>query len=206
MSRFSDLQRRSHPIVYLMLILPFGAVGGYLSVAEAYTLAQKGMSVAQIGLLIALYLAPQAWKFVWAPIVDTTLTRKSWYLIGATLSAVSVTVMAEYSTHTAQFLALCVVVVISSLAVTFLGMSVESLMAYDTPDSEKGRAAGWFQAGNLGGSGLGGGAALWLAQRVSMPWLPGAALGVCFAICCLVLLFVSEPHGGAHDRASRNGC
>jgi MFS transporter, PAT family, beta-lactamase induction signal transducer AmpG len=65
---------------------------------------------------------------------------------------VSVTVKAEYSTHTAQLLALCVVVVISSLAVTFLAMSVESLMAYDTPDSERGRAAGWFQAGNLGGS------------------------------------------------------
>jgi len=87
MSRLSDLQRRTHPVAYLLLILPFGAVSGYLSVAVAYALAQKGMSVAQIGLLVALYMAPQAWRFLWAPIVDTTLTRKSWYLIGATLSA-----------------------------------------------------------------------------------------------------------------------
>jgi hypothetical protein len=38
-------------------------------------------------------------------------------------------------------------------------MAVESLMAYNTAPSELGRTAGWFQAGNLGGSGLGGGLA-----------------------------------------------
>ena len=31
---------------------------------------------------------------------------------------------------------------------------------------EKGRAGGWYQAGNLGGQGIGGGAALWIAQHI----------------------------------------
>src|ERR1035437_10339765 len=84
MTRIDGPQHPPHPIVYSVLIVPFGAVSGYLTVALAYSLSQSGMSVARVGLLIALYLTPQTWKFLWAPIVDTTLTRKSWYVIGAT--------------------------------------------------------------------------------------------------------------------------
>ena len=69
------------------------------------------------------------------------------------------------------------VVLTSNLAVTFLAMSVESLMVYGTRPEQQGRAAGWFQAGNLGGYGLGGGAGLWMAEHLSEPWIAGAVLG-----------------------------
>ena len=186
-------QRIPHPIVYLVLILPFGAVNGYLTVALAYSLSQSGMSVASVGLLIALFFIPQTWKFLWAPIVDTTLSRKGWYVIGASLSALGVVAMSVFAVHASDVPVLSVFVVVASLATTFLGMSVESLMAHDTPDSQKGRAAGWFQAGNLGGSGLGGGAALWLAQAVPVPWVTGGALAICFMLCCGALWFIAEP-------------
>jgi len=204
MSTGAGPQRFPHPIVYLLLYLPFGAVNGYLTVALAYSLSQSGMNVANVGLLIALFFVPQTWKFLWAPIVDTTLSRKGWYVIGASLSAVGVLAMAEFSVHASDLTVLCLMVVLASLATTFLGMSVEALMAHDTPDAQKGRAAGWFQAGNLGGSGLGGGAALWLAQKVSNPWIPGAALGACFMLCCVALWFVAEPaHTQRKQRIAR---
>ena len=193
MTRIDGPQHPPHPIVYSVLIVPFGAVSGYLTVALAYSLSQSGMSVARVGLLIALYLMPQTWKFLWAPIVDTTLTRKSWYVIGAALSALGVTAMAVFSAHASDLTVLCIFVLVASVATTFLAMSVESMMAYDTPEAQKGRAGGWFQAGNLGGGGIGGGAALWLAQRVSTPWVTGAALGACFMLCCIALWFVAEP-------------
>jgi MFS family permease len=85
------------------------------------------------------------------------------------------------------------VVLISNFAVTFLAMSVESLMAYDTRAERQGRAAGWFQAGNLGGFGLGGGAGLWMTEHFPEPWIAGAVLGVGCALCCGALAFVSEP-------------
>jgi len=47
----------------------------------------------------------------------------------------------------------------------------------------RGRASGWYQAGNLGGGTIGGGLAIWLADRVN---LPGLALGV-------IVLIVSRP-------------
>lgn len=201
MQNNSERQHYPHPIVYLLLILPFGAVNGYLTVALAYSLSQSGMSVANVGFLIALFFIPQTWKFLWAPIVDTTLSHKGWYLIGATLSGVGVIAMAVYSTRASDVPVLSIAVLVASVAVSFLGMSVESLMAHDTPDSQKGRAAGWFQAGNLGGTGLGGGAALWLAQKVSHPWMTGAALGICFMLCGVVLWWVAEPAHKQHAQS-----
>ena len=72
-------------------------------------------------------------------------------------------------------------------------MAAENLMAHATDQGEKGRAGGWYQAGNLGGQGIGGGAALWIAQHSSIVWLPGAAMAALFLACCAALLFVAEP-------------
>ena len=70
-----------------------------------------------------------------------------------------------------------------NVSLTFLGMSVESLMAHATPHDQKGRVGGWFQAGNLGGQGLGGGLGLWLAQYFDAPWIAGVALGAISLAC-----------------------
>jgi MFS family permease len=184
---------KSHPSVFMLLIIPYGALSGYLTVTLGYLLSQSGMAVAQIGLLIAVSYLPQTWKFLWAPIVDTTLTRKRWYVIGTTLTSVGIIAMAACSTHATAFSVLSVVVFVASLASSFTAMSTESLLAYNTPPALKGRAGGWLQAGSLGGQGLGGGAGLWLAQRVSAPWMTGAALGLCFMLCCTALLAIAEP-------------
>jgi MFS family permease len=56
-------------------------------------------------------------------------------------------------------------------------------MAHLTPEDQRGRAGGWFQAGNLGGSGIGGGLGLFLATQLPQPWMSGAALGLAFALC-----------------------
>jgi MFS transporter, PAT family, beta-lactamase induction signal transducer AmpG len=152
--------RYAHPSVFLFLILPFGAMSGYLTVAVAYRLSQAGLSVDQIAGLVAVSFIPHTWKFLWAPVVDTTLRRKIWYLLGAAGSAIGIFATgAAPATPQGMFL-LYGVVFLSNLAVTFLAMAVESLMAYGTSPSQLGRASGWFQAGNLGGQGLGGGAGL----------------------------------------------
>jgi MFS family permease len=185
--------RHTHPAVYMVLIVPFGAMGGYLSVAVAYLLNQAGITLAQMAPLLAIGLIPHTWKFLWAPIADTTLTRKKWYLIAAVLSAVGIFGTGALPMTTASLPRLSAIVVISNLAVTFLGMAVESLMAYATPEDEKGRAGGWFQAGNLGGYGLGGGLGLILAQRLPAPWMAAALVALACLACSLALLFIKEP-------------
>ncbi|HYD78649.1 MAG TPA: MFS transporter [Paucimonas sp.] len=188
------LPKTTHPFVYLFLILPFGVTAGYLSVTVAYQLAKAGVGTVPIAELIAISYIPHTWKFLWAPVVDTTLSRKLWYVIGALACAFGTYAIGVLPMTTASLPALTAIVLVSNVGATFLSMAVEALMAHATPDQEKGRAAGWFQAGNLGGVGLGGGAGLWLAEHVAIGWLPGAALGTVCALCCCGLLFVGEPH------------
>jgi PAT family beta-lactamase induction signal transducer AmpG len=185
--------RHAHPIAFLFLILPFGAMSGYLTVAVAYRLSQAGLGVDQIAGLVAVAFIPQTWKFLWAPVVDTTLGRKTWYLLGAGFSAVGIFLTGVLPASAQSLPALYAVVLLSNLASTFLAMAVESLMVYGTRTDQLGRASGWFQAGNLGGQGLGGGAGLWMAQSLPDPWMGAAVLGLACALCSLALLALREP-------------
>jgi MFS family permease len=177
----------------MFLIIPFGAMSGFLAVSVAYLLAQGGISVDRIAALVALGLLPHTWKFAWAPIADTTLSRRKWYLLSSAVSAVGIFATGALPAQASSLPILSFIVLASNVAVTFLGMSVESLMAYSTPEHQKGRAGGWFQAGNLGGGGLGGGLGLLLARQLPAPWMAGAILAGACLLCGLALLFVPEP-------------
>jgi len=185
--------RRTHPSVFLVLIVPFGAMGGYLSVAIGYQLTQAGVSVEEVAALIAASYIPQTWKFLWAPVADTTLSRKTWYALAGLVSALGIFVTGAVPADAASLPLLYAAVLISNVASTFLAMATESLMVYNTPPELQGRAGGWFQAGNLGGNGLGGGAGLWLAQTLPDPWMAAAVIAVVCALCCAALWFVPEP-------------
>lgn len=188
----TNTTRAPHPFAYTLLIAPFGAVGGYVSVAMVFLATQFGLSVEDGALLIAAGMVPHVWKFLWAPIADTTLTRKRWYLASVALCAVGVTAMSAIPLRKENLFLLEGVIFVTNLASTFLGMAVEGLMAHATPSEQRGRVGGWFQAGNLGGTGLGGGAGLWMATHLPGPWMSGAALGVFFLVAAGALRFVPE--------------
>ncbi|MEJ6001628.1 MFS transporter [Paucibacter soli] len=193
----------THPSVYLILILPFGVLSGFLTVTLAYWLTQAKVDAAEIGTLIALSYLPHTWKFLWAPSVDLTLSRKRWYMLSLVFTCAGMYAMGLLTHKHAPLPWLSAAVLLTNLASTFLGMAVEGLMANGTPDDAKGRAAGWFQAGNLGGLGIGGGAALWLAQDMhfSQAWASGLLAAACM-LCALALLPIQErPRSAAAPNA-----
>jgi MFS family permease len=138
-------------------------------------------------------LLPNIFKFIWAPLVDTTLTVKKWYIIANAVTAIGIFVTSILPLKVEYLTLMTVVVLITNFGNTFIAMSTESLLAHDTPDNLKGRAGGWLQAGNLGGLGLGGGAGLWLAERLPEPWMAGAIIAIACLLCSLGLFFLSEP-------------
>src|SRR6266478_7845054 len=79
-----------HPVVFLILILPFGVMSGYLTVTIVYLLTQAGVPVDESAALVAMSYIPHSWKFFWAPLVDTTLSRKTWYLLATTVSGLGI--------------------------------------------------------------------------------------------------------------------
>lgn len=182
-----------HPIVYLLLCTPFGAANGYLIVTLAYLLHQAGVGVGAIAGLIAISLIPQTWKALWAPIVDTTMSSKTWYFLSAIVTSVTIAGIGFFHPGPSTLSIITALIFFNSLATTFLAMAAENLMAHSTSEAEKGRAGGWYQAGNLGGQGIGGGAALWIAQHSPVMWLPGLFMASLFMACCIALPFIKEP-------------
>lgn len=190
----SEPARSVPPWVFTLLIAPFGMQSGFLGVALAYQLGEARVSTEAIAALIALSYLPQTWKVFWAPVVDLTWTRRGWYFAALLTTVAGIVAMGWYGADGRAMGALTVAVLAASFASTVIGMSLESLLAHGTPDGQKGRAAGWFQAGNLGGGGLGGGLALWLIQDRGLSVTASAlSLAALCLLCGTPLLRMAEP-------------
>ena len=181
-----------HPIVFMFLLIPYGAMTGYLVVTLGYLLSNAGISPAIIAGLIALQLVPQVFKFLWSPLVDVTLTVKGWHIIATAACAICVIALSVVPIKLSSLSVFSFLIVISSVSCSFVGIATNSLSAHNTPGNLKGRVSGYLQAGNLGGQGVGGGAGLWLSQHMAN-WMAGSILAIAFMSCSLFLLYVKEP-------------
>lgn len=185
----NSTDKPSHPFVFTILILPFGVVQGYLTVTLAYLYSKAGMPVERIAALVGISMVPNLITFLWAPLVDLTFTVKKWYIIASCITAAGVLSMGALPIQATSSFFRAAVIFFSSFAATFIGLAVSSFMAYDTTDKTKGRAGGYYNIGGLGGSGLGGGGGLWLAQRLSAGWMVGKAKAGVFALFLSFLPF-----------------
>jgi MFS transporter, PAT family, beta-lactamase induction signal transducer AmpG len=186
-----EASHRVRPWFWAILNLPFGATSGFVSVMLGFLLKKQGMSDAVIASLVAINLLPHTWKVLWAPIADSTLTRKRWYLLANIASTITILALAFVPIKEGTLGVIEILVFVNSFAITLVGMAVEGLMAHATPPEERGRAAGWFQVGNVGGAGLGGGLGLFLAEHVSSQVALFVIAAVLFA-CTFALRLVPE--------------
>ena len=191
--------RAPHPVIWTLLYLPFGALGGFVGVALTFLATRSGLSVTEGATLAAASLLSAWLKWLWAPIVDVTLTPKRWYVISTVASALGVLAMSMIPLSPETLPLLLAVIAIASLINSIVGMAIEAILAAVTLPTERGRVSAWFQAGNLGGAGLGGGIGLYLLERVSEPWHAGAIMGALFLACCGGLLFVPDVKPHVHE-------
>jgi len=163
-------ERSTHPVLFLILFVPMGISNGYVVVTLGYLLAAAGVGVDAIALLGVWSLLPQLFKVIGGPLVDTTLTNKAWYLVSALATGLLIASTALLPADGAHLTLITVLVFVISVASAFSALAADSIMAYATTPEAKGRAGGWSQSGNLGGSSIGGGLGLWLSQNLT----PGA--------------------------------
>lgn len=183
---------RGHPVIFSILVVPYGAVGGYATVALAFLATKNGLTVRDGAELVALSYVPQIWKFFWAPVADATLTRHSWYWIATSCSAICLFAQTLLPLGTSTLTLVEALVLLSSFASTFVCFSVEGMIAHLTPPEGRGRVSGWYQAGNLGGNGIGGGLGLWLLTELPHGWETGLILAASLMACALALRFVPK--------------
>ena len=195
----------AHPWRYAALYFPMGLMIGYPSVALGYLASQAGLPVSTAAGMVGVAFFAHAFKFLWAPLADYSLTRKTWYRLAATamglvLVAITLTPISAATVPWLVALVLC-----GNLAATFVAFATEGLMAHNAGPGGRGRAGGWFQSGNQFGQTAGGGLGLWLMQHLAVPWMAGAVLALLVAACAMALGGLDEPpptvaHGGVADR------
>lgn len=182
----------THPIAFAVLYLPFGVAFGYVIVTLGYLLTHAGVSVLHVAALIALSLVPASWKVFAAPIIDTTLSARRWHVISASASGVSILAIALVPKPQHYLWLLETLIFVLSISANVSSMATEKLMGIHSGEHEKGRVGGWCQVGNLGGLGVGGGAALWLSDHWA-PWAGGALLALICLLSTLALRWYPNP-------------
>jgi PAT family beta-lactamase induction signal transducer AmpG len=181
----------SSPVTYLFLLLPYGISNGFCSITLPFALVHAGFSVAAASAIVALGLSANVWRFAGAPVVDLTLSLHRWYSLGLAACVTTLVGLGLMPLQTDREVLLTVMVFIAQVGANLLIIPVGGFMAHTVREEAKGRAAGWYQAGNLGGTGLGGGAGVWLLSHFSF-FVAGAVLATVMLIGGLALRFVPE--------------
>jgi len=179
------------PFLFFFLDLPSGISSGFASITLPFVLTQAGFSVAAASAIVALGVSANLWRFLWGPVADLTLTARRWYLIGLITTAATLFLLSVIPLRTSSSGLIYAVVFISQVASTLVMLPLGGMMAHTVAEEAKGRAAGWYHAGNLGGNGIGGGAGVWLAAHYSKE-IAGAALAISMLACAVALLFVAD--------------
>ncbi|HUP10018.1 MAG TPA: MFS transporter [Caldimonas sp.] len=178
-----------HPAVWCVLLVPFGAVGGFVGVALTFLANRRGISITDTAFLAAASIVIQWLKWLWAPLVDITLTPRRWYVLSTLAIAATVLAMAAIPLGPSTLWTVIAVVVLNSVAASVSAMAVDAMVALSTPREQLGRVSGWMQAGNLGGTGVGGGVSLLLLDHLPEPWMGGAMVAVLLVACMAPLRY-----------------
>jgi MFS family permease len=183
--------RHPPPWLFGLTNIPFGVAGGYTSVAMPFIMSRAGVPMATIGGVSAAVLIPLSWQFLWAPILDLGLRRRTWLLLAAGLGALllGASMLLQLPSQLWPFEVCCV------LGYGFTGLvsaSNGALVATQVPPALHGRASGWLNAANLGGSAIGGGLVIQLGDTLT-PQLAALGLALLIFLPALAVLRLSEP-------------
>ncbi len=176
--------------LYGLTTLPFGVASGFSGIAMPFVMRNAGVAGDRIAEIVAISLLPAAWQFLWAPIIDLGPRRKHWLVALAALG--SICIFLAMVVPLPSSLSLFVVLSVAGQALVGLtGSCNGGLMATTLPDSVRGSAGGWSNAGNLGGAALGAGVTMWLSDRLAPQWV-GAATATMIFLPSLVALAIPE--------------
>lgn len=176
----------------MILYLPTGLALGYGG-ALGWLLTHAGASVEQVAGLAAMPVLANTWRVAFAPLVDIALSARAWFRLAVTAQAGVLAALALTPLKTELLSLFTALSLASGIASAVGNMAVERFMALATPPDAKGRAAGWNQAGALGGAGIAGGGGLWLTQHTSQPWLVGVVLAVLCLAAQAPALWLDDP-------------
>src|SRR5712691_3087802 len=186
----AEKESRFHnpPWLFGILSIPWGAFNGIIIVLMPFLLRKHGISPDRIANVIAISSIPNVWYFLWSPVVDTGMLRRTWVIIAAGISALcGASAIAATSLSLTQ---LTILLLAGNVIAMLLSSACGAILTTLTP-TKHGKASGWYNAGNLGGGALGAGAGIWIADKVGVSVLAVIAGSMVF-LPALAALLISE--------------
>lgn len=178
------------PWVFGLLVLPLGLYLGLIWTALPLLFSHAGLGIGQIARINAILQIPPILMFLWTPVVDVKLRRRSWLVLGALTTSVLLWAGCRFGTaHVTLFTLLLFA---AGVAVALVPSACGGLMSTTLSVAAQAKAAGWNQAGNWAGAGLGGAVALWLVARFSLP-MTGVVAAALVALPAFLAFTIAEP-------------
>jgi len=187
------------PFNFFFIIFPSGISQGFATVVMPFLLIQHGFSVSSVGTIVATAVSANLFRFIWGPVVDLSLSLKKWYwisLLGIVLCFLSLAIV---NINIKNELLLSGILFLSQVAATFMVLPITSFIAISVKQERKGAAAGWYQAGSLAGTGLAGGAGIWLCNHYDQQTCVYTLVGLSILFAMPVLRLKDVFHNSKGD-------
>jgi MFS family permease len=179
------------PWLFALIAAPYGSFNGIVAVALPYVLRRHGIAVDHIARIAAIVQAPTIWYFLWAPVVDVRLRRRTWVILLSLGSALScaLAIAVDGSPSVRRMTALLVT---ASIICQPISSAIGGLVAAVVPNASRGRTGGWSQAGMVAAGILAGGVVVWLTGHASTTTTAIVA-ALFIAVPAFAVLAIDEP-------------
>jgi MFS transporter, PAT family, beta-lactamase induction signal transducer AmpG len=195
---------RERPWLFNFLIAPEAIISvGLVNGALAFLLRNEGVDPARAASIVSLLSLPHIIYFLWGPVTDFFLRRRTWLLLGAVTGALAL-LAAFYQPRLGSRLGIALLFLTACLGV-LVAAACGGIMGTLRSESTRRRAGSFYQSGSL----LFGGIAVFLF--VSISGLSRPYLG--WIIAAMIVLpslsaFAAPPQpelgeGNAHQAATR---
>jgi PAT family beta-lactamase induction signal transducer AmpG len=172
------VETADRPWTYGLMIAPSAVVangivqGGVLG----YLLSRHGVGSGGQAHMIFLLALPTSLYFLWSPITDFFVRRRSW-LLGGGLTAATLMGVAFQQKNLSGRMAMALMLV-SACCVQLVVSSCGGMMGTMRSETGKRRASSYYQAGSMGFGALTAWVLVWLSSRVSQGTLGWVAAGL----------------------------
>lgn len=177
--------------IFLLLAMPYGIFnGGVAGTLLSFVLRRQGHAMFAIADEMAILGIPPVLYFLWSPLADFWIARRTWYLLAACLTAAGTAAaffFPDLSRPVPEALLLAATVAVMMTSACFGGIAAALV-----PEQQKSRVSSMIQAGNLGGGALGSWGLVILAQQCSNSTL-GVAGAAAVLLPALAVLAIHEP-------------
>ena len=198
---------RERPWLFNFLIAPDAIISlGLVSGALSYLLRDEGVAPGRAASIVALLAVPHAIYFLWGPVTDFWMRRRTWLIAGAAASATAL-LLAFYQPKLSGSLAVALLFLTACFGVV-VAASCGGIMGTLRSEVNRRRAGAFYQSGSLGFGALAVFVLVSLAQRHSLVFLGWILAAMIVLPALFALLAPPQPQlraDGAGEILSRIG-